>query len=202
MQPATATPRPTPALRLNIEPRTATVTLGEQLTLRAVVRDGEGHLVESNSVRWLPENLFTRIDARAAVFNTASAGTFTVTAYFGDVRARARIFVLVPLQDTQLAASNAPTVSLATQTETTATSAIAPTTTAPSATMLPAQTEPAQVTSTTQAPSTPADTTVATPTPAAPTALPTSTPLPTPTPTTQLQPPDSAAQPTIAAESQ
>ena len=112
-QSATATPRPIPTLRLSIEPRTATVTIGEPLTLRAIVRDASGARVESSDVRWLPADLVTGTDARTATFNTASAGTFTVVAYFGDVRASAKIFVLVPLQATPLAANAVPTVTQA-----------------------------------------------------------------------------------------
>lgn len=94
-QPAPAQRQPRPVLE--IEPRTAAITLGEALALSAEVRDENGMVVTSDVVAWQPSELVTATDARSAIFNAYTSGTFTVTAALGDLSAQATIVVMIPI---------------------------------------------------------------------------------------------------------
>ena len=74
------------------------MTLDESVSLRAVVRDPNGAVIRSGLVRWSPAGLVTCNDPRGVLFNASTAGTFAISAYFGDVHSGATIFVLVPLK--------------------------------------------------------------------------------------------------------
>jgi hypothetical protein len=104
---ATTTPAPTgqpapvkrsPRRVLVIEPRTAAITPGQALALSAEVRDENGMVVTSDVVTWQPSELVVAADARSAIFNASTSGTFTVTASLGDLRGQATIVVLIPLE--------------------------------------------------------------------------------------------------------
>jgi hypothetical protein len=102
---AAATPQPAPVKRqprrmLEIEPRTAAITLGEALALSAEVRDENGMVVTSDVVSWQPSELVMAADARSAIFNAITSGTFTITASLGELSSQVTIVVMIPINPT------------------------------------------------------------------------------------------------------
>ncbi len=95
---ATATPKPVPWME--IRPRAITVMLGEAVQLRATVRNADGSANTQGVVQWQPTEWMTSPDARTGVFNATSAGTYTITAQINNLKAIARVFVLVPITQT------------------------------------------------------------------------------------------------------